>query len=412
MKSPKTIAAGATVLAAPVGPLPIEQITPLLGGISPETFMRRYWQKRPLLIRQAVPGMNSPIERSKLFALVAQDDVESRLIVRAHAAGSGEAKQGRGKKGVSAPGQWQLGHGPFTRRSLPPLEQPGWTLLVRGLDLHVPAAYDLLQQFRFVPDMRLDDLTISYATDGASVGPCHDGCDMFLLQVHGQRCWRIGPLTDARLQDDVPLKILTHFSAEQEHVLEPGDMLYLPPDWAHDGMALGESITCTIGLRVPEATDLAREVVMRWMETTDAVDKPRLYQDPKQKATDTPGLIPDSLLRFTADAVARRMKDTAGLQSALGEVLTEPKPQAWFQPGEPLADGVGVRLDPRTRMAYDDKRVFANGESWRAGGKDARLLRLLADQRHLSAAAVTQASEVARELLDQWAEDGWLHPLA
>ena len=189
-------------------------------------------------------------------------------------------------------------------------------------------------------------------------------------------------------------------------------MLYLPPGWAHDGIAQGECMTCSIGFRVPEGTDLAREVLIRWMEGMDTIDKPRLYQDPKQAATSTPGLIPDALRQFTADAVARLMKDPAGLQSALGEILTEPKPRIWFQSGEPLPDGAGVRLDPRTRMMYDEQRVFANGESWRAGGKDARHLRQLADQRFLTASVVAQVSEAVRELLNQWAEDGWLHPLA
>ena len=411
MKSTKTSASVAAPSAAPAGPLPIDQITPLLGGMSPETFMRKYWQKKPLLIRQAIPGVRSPIERAKLFALAGQDDVESRLIVREHATGSAVQKKARSKTSA-APGQWQLTHGPLSRRSLPPVEQPGWTLLVQGLDLHVPAAYDLLQQFRFVPDARLDDLMISYATDGGGVGPHYDSYDVFLLQVHGQRRWRIGPLKDARLQDDVPLKILTHFVPEEEHVLEPGDMLYLPPRWAHDGIAQGECMTCSIGFRVPESTDLGREVLIRWMEAMDTVDKARLYQDPKQTATKNPGLIPEALQKFTADAVARLIKDEAGLQSALGEILTEPKPRVWFQPGEPLSDGVGVKLDPRTRMMYDGQRVFANGESWRAGGKDARHLRELADLRCLPAETVAKVSEAVRELLDQWAEDGWLHPLA
>lgn len=410
MKSTRTSASAAATPPTPAGPSPIDQATPLLGGLTPEAFMRRYWQKKPLLIRQAAPGICSPIERSKLFALVGQEEVKSRLIVRQHATGSAALKKTRSK--ATTPGQWQLTHGPLTRRSLPPLEQPGWTLLVQGAEQHVPAAYDLLQQFRFVPDVRLDDLMIAYASDGGGVGPHHDACDLFMLQVQGQRRVRIGPVQDPRLQDDAPFKILTHFVSTEEHVLESGDMLYLPPGWAYDGIAQGESMTCSVGLRAPEATDLARGVLIRWMEAMDPALKPRVYQDPKQAATPTPGLIPEALHQFTVDAIARLLKDDAGLQSALGEVLTEPKPQAWFQSGEPLAQGGGVRLDPRTRMLYDAQRVFANGESWRVGGKDAKHLRMLADQRFLSATVVAQASEAVRELLDQWAEDGWLHPLA
>lgn len=394
MKSPKSSAS----TFAHAQPAPIDQITPLLGGMSAETFMKEYWQKKPLLIRQAVPGVKSPIERSKLFALAGQEEVESRLIVQAQAATTGA--------------QWTMKQGPLTRRDLPPVDQKGWTLLVQGLDLHVPAAYDLLQQFRFVPDARLDDLMISYATEGGGVGPHYDSYDVFLLQVHGKRHWRIGELKDATLQEDVPLKILTNFVAEEEHVLEPGDMLYLPPRFAHDGVAVdGECMTCSVGFKVPEATDLAREVLIRWMEGMLSADQQRLYQDPDQPATSQPGLIPAALHQFTAEAVARLMKDDAGLQSALGEVLTEPKPRVWFQQGDELPEGMGVKLDPRTRMMYDEDRIFANGESWRAGGQDAQHLRLLADQRYLSAAQVAQVSDGVCELLNQWSEDGWLHPI-
>ncbi|MFZ4550873.1 MAG: JmjC domain-containing protein [Aquabacterium sp.] len=392
------------------GPLAIDEATPLLGGISPETFMRKYWQKKPLLIRQAVPGAVPPIDRAKLFALAGEEEVESRLIVRDM---PGDAPKARSKatKGAKPSPGWKLAHGPFTRRSLPAMTQSGWTLLVQGLDLHVPAAHDLMQQFRFVPDARLDDLMISYATDGGGVGPHYDSYDVFLLQVHGKRRWRIGRLKDSTLQEDVPLKILTNFEPEHEYVLEPGDMLYLPPKWAHDGIAEGECMTCSIGFRVPEATELAREVLVRWVEEIECDDKVRLYQDPKQPATAHPGRIPDALQKFTAEAIERLLKDPDGLKSALGEILTEPKPRVWFHSGAPLQAGVGVRLDARTRMVYDDDRVFANGESWRAAGKDARHLRQLADKRFLDARTVSQVSDDLRDLLDQWSQDGWLHPL-
>ncbi|MFW9616455.1 JmjC domain-containing protein [Aquabacterium sp.] len=389
----------------------IDEATPLLGGISPETFMRKYWQKKPLLIRQAVPGVVPPIDRAKLFALAGEEEVESRLIVREMPDEAPKAARGKVAKNAKPSPGWKLAHGPFARRSLPAMTQPGWTLLVQGLDLHVPAAYDLMQQFRFVPDARLDDLMISYATDGGGVGPHYDSYAVFLLQVHGKRRWRIGRLKDTSLQEDVPLKILTNFEPEHEYVLEPGDMLYLPPKWGHDGIAEGECMTCSIGFRVPEATELAREVLVRWVEEIECDDKVRLYQDPKQPATAHPGRVPEALQKFTADAIERLLKDPDGLKSALGEILTEPKPRVWFHSGEPLQAGVGVRLDARTRMVYDDDRVFANGESWRAAGKDARHLRQLADKRFLDARTVSQVSEDLRELLDQWAQDGWLHPL-
>jgi len=383
---------------------PLETPLALLGGLSPARFMSRHWQKKPLLIRQAVPGVQSPLSRTQMFELAGRDDVESRLIVQG-------ARGAAARRKSSSPGGWSLQHGPVARRALPKLDQAGWTLLVQGLDLHVPAAHELLRQFRFVPDARLDDVMISYATDGGGVGPHYDSYDVFLLQVHGQRRWRIGRLRDDRLVPDLPLKILSHFEPEEEWVLEPGDMLYLPPRWAHDGIAQGECMTCSIGFRVPEARGLAAELLQRVGEMLDEEDTRRLYRDPDQPATDQPALMPASLQAFATDAVARALKDPARLLSALGEVMTEPKPKVWFEGGDALPDGVGVTLDACTRMMYDEHRVFANGESWRAGGADARLLRRLADRRELSAAEVARASEAVRDLLDQWAEDGWLHPL-
>ncbi|MDO9201310.1 MAG: cupin domain-containing protein, partial [Hydrogenophaga sp.] len=182
--------------------------------------MRRYWQKKPLLIRNAVPGFKPFLTRPQLFAMAADEAVESRLIVH----------QAQG---------WTLKHGPLARTALPPIKQPRWTLLVQGVDLHVNAAHELLQRFRFVPDARLDDLMISWASDGGGVGPHFDSYDVFLLQASGQRHWRIGRQKDLTLEEGVPLKILSHFEPEEEHLLNPGDMLYLPPRWAHDGVAVG-----------------------------------------------------------------------------------------------------------------------------------------------------------------------------
>jgi 50S ribosomal protein L16 3-hydroxylase len=353
-----------------------------------------------------VPGVKPPIDRKALFDLAGRDDVESRLIVQAAGPGAGQGVA-KGK----ATSDWRLKHGPLARRSLPPMTQPNWTLLVQGLDLHVPAAHELLSRFRFVPDARLDDLMISYATDGGGVGPHFDSYDVFLLQVHGQRKWRIGRLKDDTLVPGKPLKILQNFECEQEWVLEPGDMLYLPPRWAHDGIAQGECMTCSIGFRVPEAHGLAAELLVRIAEGLDT-DQRSLYKDPQQPATAEPGRMPADLQAFAADAVARALKDPAQVLAALGEVMTEPKPKVWFDIADVLPEGAGLVLHPATRMMYDDHRIYCNGESWRAAGADARLLRRLADQRALSAADVARASTAVRDLLDQFCEDGWVLPSA
>jgi 50S ribosomal protein L16 3-hydroxylase len=368
-----------------------DQALPLLGGLTPRSFMRRHWHKAPLLVRQALPGVAPPLPRAALFALAAQEGVESRLVVR-------EA------------GRWRLRHGPTPRRALPALRSPGWTLLVQGLDLHVPAAHELLARFRFVPDARLDDLMVSYATEGGGVGPHLDSYDVFLIQVHGRRRWRIGRVADESFEPGLPLKILRRFEPEQEWLLEPGDMLYLPPRWGHDGVAEGECMTCSVGFRAPVAGELAREVLLRVAEAQEDHPGAR-YADPAQPATDKPAEVPAALQRFCASAVAAALGRAGALERALGEVLTEPKPQAWFEPrGQALRAGLGVSLDARTRMLVDARHVFVNGESWRAAGRDARLLQALAHARRLEPRDVARLGASARAVLEDWLEAGWIHP--
>ena len=363
--------------------------TPLLGGLSPQAFMRRHWQKKPLLIRQAAPEGIPELDRTALFSLAAADGVESRLIER----------RGAG---------WKLRHGPFSRRQLPPLGRPGWTLLVQGVDLHLQAAHRLMSRFRFAPDVRLDDLMISYATDGGGVGPHFDSYDVFLLQLAGRRRWRVGRMKNPELQPDVPLKILENFEPEQEWTLEPGDMLYLPPRWAHDGVAEGDCLTATIGFRAPAQEEVGSEVLQRMLDGLDDCEEGRRYRDPSQPATEQPARIPAPLAAFAAEAVRRLVDDPQSLDCALGEWLSEPKPQTWFDTVDTLPGGCGVALDRRTRMLYDERHVFINGESFVASGRDARLMRQLADARALDAASVARLSADALELLQSWAFQGWL----
>ncbi len=348
--------------------------------------MRRYWQKNPLVVRGALPGIQS-LPRARLFALAADDNVESRLVAR------------RGRAG------WTLKHGPFARSALPPLTRPNWTLLVQGVDLHDDATHTLLRSFSFVPDARLDDLMISWASDGGGVGPHFDSYDVFLLQAHGQRRWRIGRTHDAKLDPLAPLKILRRFAPEQEFVLDAGDMLYLPPQWAHDGVAVGgDCVTYSIGMRAPRRGELAAELAAR---LADALDDATLYRDPRQPATRTPAAIPARLRTFAAAAVRNLLAEASATERVLGEVLSEPKPHVWFQRARLGWRTGGVALDRRTRMLYDAHRVYINGESVRVG-KDAALLRRLADERGLDAGAVRGASRATRALLREWFAAGWL----
>ena len=363
----------------------------LLGGLTPAQFMKRHWHKKPLLVRQAIPGFKPCVGRSDLVEMLAQDDVESRLIVH-------------GDKG------WKLKHGPLQRRSLPPFSQKKWTFLVQGVDLHHEGVHQLLQQFRFVPDARLDDLMISYATDGGGVGPHFDNYDVFLLQAHGRRRWRIGRQKDMTLVEGVPLKLLQNFVPEEEFVLEPGDMLYLPPKWAHDGIAEGECMTWSIGFRSPQAGELARELLQGLAdEAADRVGE-TVYRDPSQPAVSHPGAIPAELVDFAHQALLKVQNDPQLLAMLLGEYLSEPKANVWFD-AEAAAGwnpGQAVALDRRTRMLYDQQHIFINGEGFRVAGRDARLLRQLADERVLSARDGQALSEGACEIMSEWARAGWI----
>ena len=361
----------------------------MLAGLSPAQFMRKHWQSSPLLVRQAFPGITSPLRRVALFDLASSADVESRVVSRD---GS----------------QWSVRHGPFSRRALPPAGRPNWTLLVQGLETHLDAAHELLSRFRFLPDARLDDLMLSWASAGGGVGPHLDSYDVFLLQLQGQRRWRIGRATDETFVEGLPLRILKHFKPEAQWVLKPGDMLYLPPRWAHDGVAVaGDCMTCSIGFRAPAAGALASELLTRLGEDA-AADDLTMFRDAGQAATAHPGAVPPRLQRFARQAVVRALRRPADLERALGETLTEPKPKVWFV-AAPRADlSAGVQLSPATRMLYDARHVYVNGESFLARGADARRMQVLADTQCLSAQDCLALSPSARKLLLQWLGDGWL----
>ncbi len=387
----------------------INQPLALLAGLTPSQFMRRHWQKKPLLVRQAIPGFKPVISRAELFKLAVQPQVESRLVLQ-HAKG------------------WRMKQGPFGPRSLPALATPGWSLLVQGVDLHERRAHDLMQNFRFVPDARLDDLMISFATAGGGVGAHFDSYDVFLLQASGRRRWKIGRQKDLTLQEGVPLKILKNFEPEQEFVLEAGDMLYLPPRYAHDGLAepcrsedgkAADCMTYSIGFRAPRQSELAAELLQRLADfcgDAEGGTSKLPYRDPSQAATATPAALPSSLIEFAQKAVHGVLKDPLALACALGEFMTEPKPSVWFEGPTGTwhpRHASGLCLDPRTRMMYDAHHVFINGESYRAKGSDASLIRRLADQRCLQAADLHQGSPSALVLLADWHEAGWLaHPQA
>jgi len=385
----------------------VHNALPLLAGLTPAQFMRRHWQKKPLFVRGAIPGFKPLLSRAELFKLAGADGVESRLIV---------------KNDVG----WRMKTGPFMPRSLPPISKPGWTLLVQGVDGHDEAVNQLLQQFRFVPDARLDDVMISLASPGGGVGPHFDSYDVFLFQASGRRRWRISQQQDLTLQANVPLKILQNFEPDQEFVLDAGDMLYLPPRYAHDGVAeaamdsngkLLDCMTYSIGFKAPAQSDLTAELLHKLAEfnedaDADSAEPKKMYRDPTQQATETPAQLPDALTAFADAAVRQALKNPLAIACALGEIMTSPKASVWFdEPSLPWTDAPesSLHLDGKTRMMYGDHHIFINGESYRAQGADARLMHDLADQRSLPQQALKKASRGARNLLSDWYAAGWLH---
>ena len=361
-------------------------------------FMRRNWQKKPLLVRQAIAGFKAPIARRRLFELAQGRDIESRLIEHVE-------------------GRWSSKSGPFNRRQVPPLTRPGWTLLVQGVDRHDEDAHRLVQQhFSFIPGARFDDLMVSFASEQGGVGPHLDRYDVFLLQACGHRRWRIGQPegADSTLLPDLPLKILASFRPQLEYVLAPGDMLYLPPNWAHEGTAVGrDCMTYSIGFRAPTLQQLAVELLSRIADDAASMPNDALYRDPMQVAVSAPGAIPLSLRRFARQTITAALQEHGVVDRALGELLSEPHDSVWFEAQKPAAEPEALwpplRLDRRSRMFYDNERIYLNGESRVTTGRDAQALQRLADLRMLDTSALRHCSAALRACLLEWLAAGWLH---
>ncbi len=362
----------------------------LLGGLTHAEFLRRHWQKKPLLVPQAVPGFRGCVSRRSLFALAARDDVESRIVVRER-------------------GRWSTEDGPFAPSRLRGLPERGWTLLVHGVNLHSPAADALLRRFSFIPYARLDDVMVSYAAPGGGVGAHVDSYDVFLLQGQGRRRWRFGAQRDLSLRPRLPLKILARFRPSAEWTLGPGDMLYLPPDHAHEGVAVDACMTCSIGFRAPGAQELGT-AFLDWMR--DSISLTGRYADPQLAATREPARIGNAMLEQCSALLGGIRWDDRVVARFLGCHLTEPKPQVFFTAREipparfaNLAERRGLRLDPRTQILYDRHNLYVNGVAI-ALPRDAARLRRLANERRIAGAHVRGSTFVS--LLHGWYKHGYI----
>ena len=367
----------------------------MLGKLSAAQFLRRHWQKQPLLVRGAIPGFSGMVGEAQLFRLACGDSVESRLV---------EQRRGR----------WRLRHGPFDARTFDRLPAHNWTLLVQGLNLVNAQADALLRRFGFIPYARMDDVMVSYARPGGGVGAHLDSYDVFLLQGRGRRRWRIGRAPAPRLDPRAPLKILCNFRHDQEWVLEPGDMLYLPPGYAHEGTALDDCFTYSIGFRAPARQELA-SLFLAWQQ--ERLNIPGLYTDPGLAPRRHPAAIPGEMIAQAAQTIGRLRWRKADIAASLGEYLSEPRQQVFFIPprrpmSAPAFDATlrktGVRLDLKTVMLFHRGDFFINGDRVAVAPAERGALRVLANRRNLPAA--TPLTALLRGLLYDWYRAGWILP--
>lgn len=335
----------------------------LLGGLTPRVFLRRHWQKRPLFVRAALPQTGKlPGERT-LAALAARDDVESRIVVR------------RGSR-------WQTAHGPFKKVSL---GKTNATLLVSGVNLHVRAADRLLRCFDFIPQVRLDDVMVSYATPGGGVGPHVDSYDVFLIQGEGTRKWTVWP----------PGR-----SMKSTHISKPGDLLYLPPGWQHDGVALEPCFTYSIGFRAPRGAELGA-AFLDFLHERGLPDA--MYRDADLTPATKAALLPAKMVLFTKDLLKRIRWSRSDVVRFLGEYLSQPKSHVVFKPTR--ARGGLLRLDPKTQLLYFGDRFFINGETIAVPQRHRGAMRALADRRGGDVASLAGQAN----LIGEWRRAGYVH---
>lgn len=367
----------------------------ILGGLSPAQFLREYWQKKPLLIRNAFFGFNGLLSKEELLSISFNEDALSRLVGFSH------------KK-------WTLLNGPFKKRDFAKFKQ-SWTLLIQGINHFLPEAQTLLKAFSFIPHARLDDLMVSFATDGGGVGPHIDSYDVFLLQGTGKRLWQISAQEDHSLLPDVPLKILKHFKPENEWLLEPGDMLYLPPNYAHNGIAVGECMTYSIGFRAPTHQELVREFLIYLQ---DHLEIEGIYADPKLKITQHPAHISDDMLDQVATVLKKIRFDKMDIKNFLGSYLSEPKSHVFFDPPEvpfekskflKLARKKGICLDLKSQMLFTDEMFFINGEAYPFCHETKPLMQKLADTREVI--LPTKIYQQTEDFLYRCYLDGYLAPI-
>lgn len=368
-------------------------ISTLLGDLTVAEFLRDYWQKKPLLIRQAIPGFQGLLNPQQLIELACHEDAQARIVT-----------QQRGK--------FELLQAPFEAQDFSNLGKKKWTVLVQGVNHHLDTANALLQHFNFIPHSRLDDLMVSYAPKGGGVGPHFDSYDVFLLQGKGTRRWQISTQEDRTLIAGAPLRILSDFKMEQEWLLEAGDMLYLPPQCAHNGIAEDDCMTYSIGFRTPAYQELAEQFLV-YLQDRICIDG--MYADPDLKTQQHPSEISAAMIDQVSHAINQIRWDQEDIANFLGCYLSEPKPHIFFDPPQRPMNGAkfelaiqkrGVLLDLKCQMLCHANTVFMNGEAQAFSPILYRQLRALADLRTLP--GISENLTEICPILHQWYLDGYL----
>lgn len=321
-----------------------------LGSVPVAEFLADYWQKKPLLIRQALSPIPQ-LEPDTLAGFSLEEGVESRLILE------------RPKARKPLESKWRMEQGPLAEDSFSKLPDTHWTLLVQAVNQLDPRMHELLHRFRFVPNWRLDDIMVSYAVDGGGVGPHFDYYDVFLLQANGRRRWRLGQKCDSAspLREDTACKILTEFETTEEYTLEPGDMLYIPPQVAHWGVALGECMTYSIGFRAPSLGEMLLDCSQ---DIASSYTEDQRFSDAGRAPSSHPGLITATDLTQVAAHLRELVADEERLADWFGRFMTQPQRESlFFEP-----DNAVPRLASHARAAYRPNppgaTLYINGEQF------------------------------------------------
>lgn len=361
----------------------------LLNNLTPSQFLAEYWQKKPLLIKNAIPNFTGLLSPEELAGLACEDDVQARIV----------------QKKAS---KWLVKNGPFDDADFAKLPNKDWTLLVQSVNHYLPEASELLSQFDFIPKARLDDLMVSYAPDGGGVGAHVDSYDVFLLQGSGQRRWKISSQADLSLIEGAPLKILKNFVSEQEWILEAGDMLYLPPQIAHWGVAVGDDcMTYSIGFRAPKQAELMHEFLSYLQDDLTLKNTQNiLYSDPDLQLQNHPAEVSDEMIQQVKSILEKINWDNNHVADFLGQYLTEPKPDVVFEPARQLSlpkfmnqlQQKKLMLDLKSHMLFTHNGFYLNGEKLTIPDNLMTCMQNLANQRCLDIS--NQTTDVQNQLAD------------